>query len=297
MEVVDISNLRQSLFFQSGKERSVDFALNFSDKSARPFVLRLTGGCADMTVADAIGMRNLTDALRGRGKRGKRLPRFAGFALFGGTRMVSIHEPHAIVPGITEVFPQAAPDCPGTIMLGVVPGFDKFDRINKRGLKDKLILREEKKKGVYTIVHPDLQSVLFLKPTPDNEAIWEAEMKECWKYIQSLHERNWQSLLVVYNGGPTTDKEIKLWAEWGLREPGRWKILLIKDSGRAADDYASDKEWLAAHPDVHVAENSVESINEKLYELEALVERSAEDDLSSRRRRRGKNVIPFRRAG
>ena len=77
----------QSLYYQSGKERSLDFALSFSERAARPYVIRLTGGCALMTSADSIGMKNLTDALRGKVDGRLRHPRFAAFAIFGGSRM------------------------------------------------------------------------------------------------------------------------------------------------------------------------------------------------------------------
>ncbi len=118
----------QSLYFQSGKERSPDFALSFSERAARPYVIRLTGGCALMTSADAVGMKNLTDALRGKVDGRLRHPRFAGFALFGGTRMRSIHDPKVIVPGITEIFPAMAKDSPGLVMLGMIPNFQSVTR-------------------------------------------------------------------------------------------------------------------------------------------------------------------------
>lgn len=274
---------RQSLYFQTGKERSVDFALMFSERSARPFVARLTGGCADMTAADAIGMRNLTDALSGRGTNEERLPRFAGYALFGGTRMLSLHDPSIVVPGITEIFPDVAKhDCPGVVMYGIVPGFRKMERSEDPKLEKYNILDIDMKKKVITIVHPEMKAVLFVQPQPDNEEIWDDEYKECWKYIRTLHERRWGSLLIVYNGGPVTRRELELWAHWGLKEPGLWNVLLIKDSGRAADAFANDREWLDRHPHVHVAENSVEAINAKLYELGAVIDSD--------------NVITMRRA-
>lgn len=271
---IDDLGLSQSLFFQSGKERSAGFALSFAQRSARNFVLRLTGGCGNMTAADGIGMANLTNALRGRGKKGKLLPRFAGFAMFGGTRMVSIHDPRQVVPGITEIFPSIAPECPGTIMLGVVPGFNNIQRSRHPDLANALILSVESGKNTVTIVHPDLHSVLFVQPSPDRDEIWDDEYRECFRSIQGLHDLNWRSMLCVYNGGSVTRREVDLWAHYSLLQPGRWPILLVRESGRTADTLASDKDWLAAHPDVHVAENSVESINDKLYELGAVVDRA-----------------------
>lgn len=270
MDYKDVQKHVQSLHFQVGRKTSVDFALSFSEQAARPFVLRLTGGCADMTTADAIGMRNLKDALRGYKGR-KQLPQFEGFALFGGTQMISIHDPSKVVPGITEIFPEIAAELPGLVMLGVVPGFRQILTSKEPGLVGKNILEFQPKKGVITTVHPDLRSVLLVEPDPNNEQIWDDEWKECARYIRTLHERNWKSLLVVYNGGSVSERELKFWAGAGNREPGKWNVLLIKDSGRIADQYATDETFLKEHPGVFVAENDVEDINDKLYKLDALI--------------------------
>jgi|AGTN01.1.fsa_nt_gi hypothetical protein len=287
MDIKDVMNSVQSLHFQRGKQSSVDFALSFSEQAARPYVVRLTGGCADMTAADAIGMRNLADAFRGYKGR-KRLPRFEGFAIFGGTQMVSIHDPNEVVPGITEIFPSVAADLPNMVMLGVVPGFRQLLTSKEPGLVGKNILAFETKKNCITTIHPDLRSVLLVEPEPNNEDIWDDEWKECARYIRTLHERNWQSLLVVYNGGGATERELKFWAEAGNQEPGRWNVLLIKESGRKCSQYASDEAWLAEHPGVYVAENDVEDINDKLNKLGALVPVAEEDGDTGK-------VIPIRR--
>jgi hypothetical protein len=288
MDIKEVQNDVQSLHFQRGRQSSVDFALSFSEQAARPFVLRLTGGCADMTAADAIGMRNLADALRGFKGR-KQLPKFEGFALFGGTQMVSSHDPTQIVPGITEIFPSVSQDLPGMVMLGVVPGFRQILTSKEPGLVGKNILSFEPKKGVITTIHPDLRSVLLVEPEPNNEEIWDDEWKECARYIRTLHERNWTSLLVVYNGGSVSERELKFWAQAGRQDPGRWNVLLIKDSGRITSKYSCDEAWLAEHPGVYCAENDVEDINEKLYKLDALVPVAEQDGGQSK-------VIQLRKA-
>lgn len=260
----------QSLHFQVGRRTSVDFALSFSEQVARPFVLRLTGGCANMTAADATKMGKLADALRGY-KDGIHLPHFEGVALFGGTQMVSIDNPKQVVPGITEVFPSIAADLPGLVMLGIVPGFRHLLTSHEPTLAGKNIL--EIRNGIITTIHPSLRSVLLVEPEPNNEQVWDDEWKECARYIRLLHERSWKSLLVVFNGGLVSERELKFWAGAGKREPGKWNVLLVKGSGRIADRYACDEEWLADHPDVFVAEiDDVEEINAKLYQLGALVQ-------------------------
>ena len=57
-------------------------------------VVRVTGGCAEMSRDDADGMKELfREAFAG----------FAGALLIGGTRMVSTTDPARSIPGITEV--------------------------------------------------------------------------------------------------------------------------------------------------------------------------------------------------
>jgi hypothetical protein len=61
-----------------------------------------------MTPSDAVGLANLQEALSGKkpGEQGdSQHPKFAGFCLFGGTRMVRKDDPTVIVPGVTEVPP------------------------------------------------------------------------------------------------------------------------------------------------------------------------------------------------
>ncbi|MBC7999696.1 MAG: hypothetical protein IAF58_17215 [Leptolyngbya sp.] len=249
-----------------------------------------------MTTADSIGMKNLSDALRGKINGRKRAPRFAGFAVFGGTRMLSVHDPKIVVPGITEIFPEMAKDSPGMVMLGMVPNFQSISRSKKRGLADKLILSVEEKKGVVTVIHPELRSVLLLQPTPDRIEPWDDEYKECFRLVKSLHDRQWKSLLVVYNGGNVTRREVELWQYWGQREPGRWNVLFIKESGRVADEFVdkleSDEGFRSENPDFHYADNTAESINAKLDELGAMVAPVMEEPL-----KKTTNVIPLRLVG
>jgi hypothetical protein len=281
-----IRNGEQLLYFQQGNMHSVGFALSFAERPTRPFACRITGGCGEMTAADAVGMRNVERALCGftKGKRARR--HFAGFGIFGGTRMLSVHDTSVIVPGITEIFPNVLKHCPGTEILGIVAGFQHMIRDSQTaGLADKLILTRTP--NHVTVVHPDPRSVLFLQADPNNEEVWDDEYKETFACFRQLHTKGWQTLNLVYNGGSVTEREIKLWAEWGNIEPGKWNMLLINDSGRKCTQYAQDKGWLREHPCVRVAENDVNAINDQLWELGALVE---EAQVVGPR-----NVVPFKR--
>ena len=77
-------------------------------------------------------------------------------------------------------------------------------------------------------------------------------------------------MLTVYNGGGVSERELLAWAELGLTNPF-YRVLLIRDSGGTADKYANNEAFLAAHPNVHVAQNDTESMRAKLLELGAIV--------------------------
>ncbi|MCA9801335.1 MAG: hypothetical protein KC777_05085 [Cyanobacteria bacterium HKST-UBA02] len=257
-----------SLFIQSGWDKSQLFGLNAS-RDARHFVLRGTGGCALMEPKDSVGMRNLELALSGRdraGRQWRKRKRFSGFCLFGGTRMVMKHDPKIIVPGITEVFPAIQRYCPDAVTLGVIAKVGHM-RYTEHGL----VIHDEPDKPFVTIVHPTQTSSVILQPSADMQASWDDEYQECIRICDALRQSQWQGLLIAYNGGGVTEKEILSWAKLGKMD-SFWRVLLIRGSGRKPDEYASDKEWLAEHPTVHVCENDLDDMRVKLAELGAIVD-------------------------
>ena len=94
-------------------------------------------------------------------------------------------------------------------------------------------------------------------------------VKECVNICDALRNLQWQGLLTVYNGGPVAERDIQRWAALGKTDPF-WRVLLIKGSGRKADEYANDQEFLHEHPSVHVCDNTVEDMRRKLLELGAI---------------------------
>jgi len=253
-----------SLFIQTGKEQSSLFAMNFA-RDVRHYVLRITGGCGLMEAHDAVGLKNLEDALSGYCEDGRILPRFTGFGLFGGTRMLNSFNPTIIVPGITEVFPSIANRCPEAVFLGVIAKIGTL-RYTPYGV----VLSEDPGKGWFTVIHPGQHSTVLLQPTADAKASYEDEFKECARICGELRRLDWQNLLLVYNGGGVTEMELKTWAALGQQDPNGWKVLIVNGSGRVADQYAADREFLKEHPTVHVVENDVEQIREKLRDLGAI---------------------------
>lgn len=257
-----------SLFIQSGVDKSQLFGLN-SARDVRHFVLRGTGGCGLMSPQDAVGLRNLELALTGRTAEGQTdpsLPRFSGLCLFGGTRMVRKDNPEIIIPGITEVFPSIEKYCDKAAMLGVIAKVGHL-RYTQHGI----IISDEADSEFCTIIHPTQTSCVLLQPSADMQASWDDEFKECVRIVHSLIPLSWKGLLLAYNGGGVTEKEIRTWAKHGQRNPA-WNVLLVKGSGRKCDELANDDKFLADHPTVHVCENDIDHMREKLVELEALVE-------------------------
>ncbi len=254
-----------TLYIQTGKEQSALFAMNFA-RDVRHFVLRITGGCGLMSPEDALGLANLENALKGGSREESPLPRFSGFGLFGGTRMLSKSDPSQVVPGVTEVLPAITGNCPGAVFLGVIA---KVGQLKYTSLG--VVIHDEPDAQYFTIIHPTQHSIVLLQPTPDARASWEDEFRECIRFCHELRMLDWQSLLLVYNGGGVVEKEILAWAKLGRLDPDKWKVLLVNGSGRKADEYANNKKFLSHHPTVHVCQNTEQSIREKLTELGALI--------------------------
>lgn len=268
------------------------FAVNFA-RDARHYFLRVTGGCGLMQPEHGVGMENLCKALGGE-KAGD--PYFDGFGVMGATRMHKISDPSIIVPGVTEILPAIHAKVKKAAILGIVA----MTKDLRYGTDDTGILLEvNEENDFYTVVHPELKSVLMVRPAdrdeplPDdvlrllrkatdkniepefdpNKALWRAEYRQCLQFCADLMKLDdWRSLLLVYNGGGITEEEIVLWSNLGKAD-SRWQVLLVKGSGRMADKYAelaSDPAWSAEYPTVHVAENNVKSIRGKLLELGAI---------------------------
>lgn len=245
------SSIIPSLYVQNKGENSLKVALRLTKAKSR-YVVRFTGGCGYMSHDDAEGLYDLF------------LQAFAGFEggiLFGGTRMIKKDNYSEIVPGITEIPPLIRRQCPDSVILGVIPKTQDL-QITESGL----IVSEEEGKNFVTIVHPEQDICLVVQNSVDNTVPWEAEYQSCLQIIEQLRLfAEWESLLVSYNGGGVTEKEILATATRG------WPILLINSSGRVSERLANDKEFLNQYPHVHVAEKDSRSIRNALFSLGAPV--------------------------
>lgn len=255
-----------TMFVLEGKEHSGRFNVNFA-KPVRHFVHRITGGCGNMAPEFWPGMQTLIDVLAGLSSDGKPQPKMTGLGLFGGTRMLFKQDPSVVRPGVTEVFPAVAATCSGAAMLGIVARTSKM-HYTPRGL----VVSTEPKSDFFTIVHPVQVSIAVLQENADEAAPWNAEFLRCADICGDLQTEGWGALLTVFNGGKVSNDEIDLWCKLAESDPGNWNVLLVKGSGGTADKLANDAEWLAEHPNVHVAECTVEALRSKLLDLDAISE-------------------------
>jgi len=104
---------------------------------------------------------------------------------------------------------------------------------------------------------------MLIQKTVDqvSESPWWDEAKERYGICRSFVETGHPAMLLAYNGGGITEKEIDLYAEAGL------PVLLIRGSGRAADKVLANERFMASFPNVQAADNDVESIRSKLVEM------------------------------
>lgn len=246
------------LFIQNkGEDVSTKIALSLT-RAREKTVIRLTGGCGNMSAQDANGLYQMfLDAFDSE-FGGAYL--FGGAFLFGGTQMRLRSDTSTILPGITEIIPLLKEQCPESVSLGIVP--KTSDLIISENLG--LIVSDDSPDFI-TIIHPNQDNCLLVQQSVDEGVDWDAEYLMCIKIIRHLVDyAGWRNLLISYNGGTVTEKEILAWARSG------WPVLLIKDSGRKSGEYATNQEFLNLYPNVHVALKDSISIKEKLKELKVL---------------------------
>ncbi len=240
-------SLAPSLYIKKVGESTSKLELKLTTAVDKVLV-RFTGGCGGMSEEDAQGLYGIfTEAFDG----------FAGGIIFGGTRMLKRGDAEKIVPGITEIPPMIRRKCSRSVILGVVPKSQDL-RLSEHGL----VVSNEDGNDFFTIIHPEQDQCLVVQQSVDQGVDWEAEFKECIRITEDLKNfAGFQSLLVSYNGGGVTEKEILATAELG------WPILLINGSGRKTEEYANNPWFLKKYPNVVVVEKNAASIRKELISL------------------------------
>jgi len=232
------------LFMKSQGEATSKLSLQLTT-APRRCIVRLTGGCGEMSAVDAQDVYDLF---------AQAFCEYDGAMLFGGTRMLSRNDRATVVPGITEVPPRLRALCPRMITLGVVPRTQEL-RLADEGM----VVSDEAGSPFFTIVHPQQDIVLVVQVSADAPAVWDAEFQECLRITRDLRDyAAFKSVLVSYNGGSVTEREILAVAQ------NNWPVILIRGSGRKTDEYANNSDFLHAHPNVKVAEKNADSLRDGL---------------------------------
>lgn len=233
-----------SLVIKSKGESTTRLALRLT-RAKTKVVIRLTGGCGKMSVEDAEDLYRLyRDALAG----------FNGAMLFGGTRMLMRDDPSVIVPGITEIPSFCAGACPDMLTLGVIPRTQDLS-VCELGM----LVSSEPGNRYVTIVHPKIELGLLVQRSAEEAEDWDAEFKECLDLVRDLRDfAGFQSILISYNGGTVTEREILATAKRG------WPVILVNGSGRKTEEYANDAAFLKEYPNVKVCERDAQSLRDLL---------------------------------
>lgn len=240
-----------SLYIKNKGETSTDLSLRLTAAKER-FLVRLTGGCGYMNSEDSENLYSLFAQI---------FEDFQGAMIYGGTRMINKYDKKTIIPGITEIPSHMKEINPDFISLGVIPKSETMQLDPDVGL----VVSYEDENDYITIIHPNQDICLIVQQSVDQGVNWETEAIECMDITQKLREiAGWNSLLVSYNGGGITEKEIISTAKKG------WPVLLIADSGRKTEEYAKNKDFLAKYPNVMVAEKNVLSIRKCLAKCGAI---------------------------
>jgi hypothetical protein len=259
-----------TLFVLGGKEHSDRFRVTFSAKPGQtPFVHRMTGGCGNMKPEAWPVLQNAIDALRGFSPDGSPQPKAEGLCLHGGTRMLFKADPAIARPGVTEVFPAIASDCPGATVVGVVARHSKMYYTDFG-----LVVSAEPNADYLTIVHPEQKAIALLQENSDEpfDEPWVTEYLRCADICGELQDFDWNILLTAIGGGGVTRAEIELWCTLAraIGDPTKWRVLLVKGAGGSTDALADDEAFLRDNPNVHVCGSSTEEIRNAMKELGAV---------------------------
>lgn len=263
------------LFFVDSQLQAESNVVATICRANRRKLVRITGGCGEMSDADSNGLLNLfTEAFAG----------FDGALLFGGTRMYTRTTPKKVRPGITEIGPAIRRTNPNAVVVGIIA------KTGEMVLDDEMIVGDSDREDFYTVVHPDQDVVLVVDVAasdkeknlqrrarnaeiceivrgfpqlaekysldPQKLNAWDGEFLQCSSIIHILRTfSRWDSILPVYNGGGTTLKEVVDHVDRG------WPTLIVEGSGRVADDIARCVPFRRKYEEfLHFAKPNVDSL-------------------------------------
>lgn len=231
---------------RAGMEAALDHLRQAQDSS----LIRITGA-GILSPQDAKAL----DSLFARAFSGQ----FSGMVLTGATRATELDSAVAH-RGVMEAGAKLEATCPGARVLGVVPS----QRLEMHYDGTCSVVREE---GLEVGLHPD--NKLILSTAEKTPYLWDAEWQRCLGLKHALNPSS--SVLISFDGGIATDREIRAWAAESKRDPHTHVVLL----GRSAPDRATAQlsrnfGFLREHPNVHVVEFDAGRLNQIARDLEIL---------------------------
>jgi hypothetical protein len=180
--------------------------------------IRLSGGCKGMNADDKAAMLDyFAQAFAG----------FRGMIWSGATRAFT--KDGGLDPMVTDVPGVIAAGNPECIALGSAPRTDFLRLVEE----SRLVLD-----GYGTGPNPSMSGILVVQNGADGKSEWDGDLDAAFGLMGNLVSYAGFSRVgvVAWNGGPITEDEVMRSAKSG------WPTVVVKGSGRAADDIAAKLE-------------------------------------------------------
>lgn len=200
---------------RSASDLPVSFAL-LGTRAADRVAIRVTGGCSNMGPEDKVEMiAYFREAFLG----------FRGVIWSGGTRNVTADG--QLDPMVTDVPGFVALDNPTCMALATTP---RTGMLQIRGSDSRFQLDDDG-----TLPNPGVAAMLIVQNGADGESGWDGDLDAYFRLMSQWKVSGGFTALgvVAWNGGGVTKKEIDRSIANG------WPTILVRGSGRAADEYAA----------------------------------------------------------
>ena len=234
-------------------------------RSPTRFGLRIAGGCSGMRPTDRENMLTWF---------GQNLADFSGFVSSGATREVTGGK---LDPMVTEV-PALLASTGNVITISTVPRVGNLQLVDDSRLQ---IYNQADWGDSISHPNPGVHMIVMVQDRLGSELDWDGDVLTYVELFDGYRRTaGWQFATIVWNGGGVTKTEVKMALRAG------WPVILVKGSGRAADEYITaletngvidltlpeiDDGMVFHDPDVHnlivVSKNDPSSLHDQLATL------------------------------
>lgn len=183
--------------------------------------------------------------------------------IIGGATRVKQRNSETIIPGVAEILPLIHKSSPNARVIGVVPRQTELHYY-----KGDIIVSDKPTEDYLTVIHAGLPACLLLQYSADRGFTdWNGEWQVSLDYMEVLREHGGhQTLHFVFGGGPTTKREVLHVLNLPRNSANPWRVMLVADSGGAAEELAADGELCRLHADRLVVCNAA-SVRDSLQTL------------------------------